>query len=656
MHSLIIALLLAGIEPVATEASISGDDGEAAAAEQVVTAINPETVADILPLQEIDLLVAAGAPQLALRLLGEVQPDYSSDADGWRQHERVRVEILRRSGQWSVLADRMTELPSSLSLADKRWTTAARIQALLELQQHDAALALVRPLIWSPNSVSQTELMNWRRLLIRALRGNGDIDAASAAIRRFQQDYADESRGWLLERARLAIEKGADGEAVVLLAESDGPDAEILKIVADFRSGDQPAAGAIKRAVKLGVDKSMNDGIRREAWAVAAEAAGSINNHTARIAALERGLVLPRSSQPTLAPLSADALWDDYLELGTELGNELQLIVGDDEAWFVAASNRYDDQPIHARALFAVVALKANHPRQREVAHWQFAQLLDQVPSGDVLMQALYLDSARFPEPSFIPALVRYLLLEHVLAIPDIPLASELLQGLESPPPETDPFSWQLRRARVLLLGGNIDAGIAALEQLFDTVDDTAEDYDRDKVLQVVFDLQTLDQHAAALDFIERLAASEDSLKRQRELWFWRADSLAELGRSAEAARAYLRSALLLDPLATDPWAQTARFRAAEEMLAAGLYADARRQFRNLLNSTRDAGRQAVIRNRLQELELRAGNAAPDDSRDRGGRDAAEMLNDPASRVVNDMDDDETVSTRPLSTDEPSTD
>lgn len=641
MPSLMFSLLLLAAEPAVPP--VDAETG-APANEQVAVPVAEATKVpqQLSVLQEIDLLSAAGAPQLALEVLGGSQPEYSKDPDGWRQHEQLRVDILRRSGQWQALADRLAELPVELSLVDQRWTGTARAQALLELQRYDAALELVRSLIWNPAPVADVELQAWRRILIRALRGLDKLDAARTAIRRFQQDYADNSSEWLLERSRLALRVGEPEEAVALLADARGNAAEVLKIIADFRSGAQSAAASIERAVKIGVDKDIDEELRREAWAFAAEAAGSINNRTARIAALERGLVLSAGSKPTLSPLNADLLWDDYIALGTQLGNELQLIVGDDEAWFLAASNRYDDQPIHARALFAVVAMKAYRPQQAAVAHWQFAELLDQVPSGGRLMQALYLESHRFDEPADVPALVRYLLLEHVLAKPDIPLASKLLHGLVEPPPETAAFDWHLRRARVLLLGGNTDAGIEALTRLFETSD--SGKFQHDKVLQVVFDLQTLERHEAALRFFGKLAELETDGQRQRELWYWRADSLAALGRHVEAARAYLRSALLLDRFAADPWAQTSRFQAANELMAAELFADARRQYQTLLNSTRDEGRQAVIRNRLQELNLRAGTA----SGEAADEAAADDRNPAASDAVNDSEDGGTAQTSPV--------
>lgn len=570
------------------------------AAQAPAEAAAPASLGDAA-LAESARLAAAGAVDLALQLLGDTQPGYADDPAGWRRHESARAEILRRGERWRELAARFENLSANMSLADRRWAATERAKALLAQGAGEAAIAELRALIWSAEPKSDAELELWRRLLIRAWEAADRLDAARVAIQRFQQDYRDDSRDWQLERARLALRVMAPEEAAALLAGLDGTDAEILQLIAGLWSGAMPPAKVVDRAVKLGVNKDVPPALRREAWAVAAEAADMLNSREARIAALERGLVIDATpGAAPIVPLSADQLWDAYLSFGEQLGNQLQLIVGDDEAWFVAASNRYDEQPIHARALFAVVARRAFRADQAAVAHWQLASLIDRIPHGGRLMRALYLESSLFATPQDIPPAVRYLLLEHVLGVPDIPTASKLLVGLDEPPPQSDPAEWHLRRARVFLLGGRIDDGVAALRRLFDEVGE----FDRDRALQVVFDLQTLERHEAALDFLGRLQALETDPQRKRELLYWRADSLAALGLHAEAALSYLRSALLLDPHAADPWAQTARFQAAAQLTQAGLYGDARRQYLTLLNSTRDASRQAVLRNHLQELAL----------------------------------------------------
>ncbi|HET9679573.1 MAG TPA: hypothetical protein VFP95_03305, partial [Gammaproteobacteria bacterium] len=341
---------------------------------------------------------------------------------------------------------------------------------------------------------------------------------------------------------------------------------------------------------------------RRLAWALAAETAGLMGNSPAQISALERAIPAPDST--ILVPViqvDADTLWQAYLTLGKNLGNHLRLVVGDDQAWFVAASNRYDKQPIHARALFAVVAFNALQPEQRDVAHWQFANLLNKTVNGDSLLNALYLDSQRFPSPDTIPPPVRYLLVDYVLAQGNIVLASELMAGLTQPPEGANPTGWHLRRARVLLLGGNIKSGVAAL----DTVMALETPPKTDRLLQVLFDLQTMNLHELALGYFNRLLKQADlPAEKRREILFWAADSYKALEKYRTAAQYYLGSATLLDPVAMDPWAQTARYQAANALVNAGYSADAKRLYLGLLGATQDPARRAVLRREIQQLEI----------------------------------------------------
>jgi hypothetical protein len=53
-----------------------------------------------------------------------------------------------------------------------------------------------------------------------------------------------------------------------------------------------------------------------------------------------------------------------------------------------------------------------------------------------------------------------------------------------------------------------------------------------------------------------------------------------------------------------DPWAQTARYRAAKALAEAGLLEDARRIYNGLLRATDDASRKAVLENEIQRLHL----------------------------------------------------
>jgi tetratricopeptide (TPR) repeat protein len=236
------------------------------------------------------------------------------------------------------------------------------------------------------------------------------------------------------------------------------------------------------------------------------------------------------------------------------------------------------------------------------------------------VLRRLYLDSSRFKGVASIPADVRYLLVDDVLEMPDIPLASELMLGLDTAPTGVAADAWQLKRAHVFILGGDPDAGVAALKQLLSAQKDpapatvtaagakpatpVAAPVDADDVLQVLFDLQTLHRDKDAIPFFETLLSEPLVPEQRRQMLYWTADSYKALADYSKAAELYLRSAMLLDPYSMDQWAQTARYQAAQMLAKAGYIDDARNLYKGLLNATRDPSQQAVLQHDLQQLML----------------------------------------------------
>ena len=573
-------------------------------------------------LAEVERLARSGTPDLALTRLDALQPAAEIDAEAWAAWQRLRLDILQTRHDWKALIAATTALPAATPGALRAHALTLRADALLELGDGAGARAVAAGQLWQADGlVTAAQLDRWRRQLIRAYAVDGVEQDAAIAIQRHRQDDARAAAQWSTLEAELLLRAGNPKRARVALGVGADARSLLLAQLADLRSGAAKPAAVFERTVALAVAKDRSSAARALAWSIAAEAAGRMDNAASRIAALEKALVAQgRDADPRAFMHVAPAtVWTAYREYGEALGNALQLVVGSEQDWFVAATNRFDTEPIAARALSVVVAATADDPEQRQIAHWQFAQLLSRERDGGAVLAQLYLDTGddpklvalglAFAQPEQVPAPVRYLLLEPVLAVPDIPLASRLLVGLETPPQGADPAEWHLRRARVFVLAGRVPDGVHALEQLLKS----GAGFPLDRFLQVVFDLQTLKADAEALRFLEPLLAQVDEPQRKRELAFWTADSRAALAASArpqgrgdhaEAARLYLLSATVTDPFAMDPWAQTARYRAAQELGRAGLHGDAKRQYSALLNATADPARQAVLRHELQQLAL----------------------------------------------------
>ena len=563
-------------------------------------------------LDTISNLARSGAPELALRMMDRDQPAFADSPQAWRAWERERIYIYQSSKQWRAITQRLQRLPAGIDGAFRAWAREAQARAWLEEGQGAKARNLLREILWEGPSVPDAETRSRaRQLVIRSYLTSHDSADAQAAIQRYRQDYPKAAGDWRLMQARLYLGEGHPADALELLKQMKAEQGHPLILLTQLRAEALAPGAVLQKAVSLGSDKDRATDERRAAWAVAAEAAQALGNRDARIAALQKGLALPvPASRDSTLHIDPDMLWTTYLDLGEEEGNALRLVVGDDTAWFAAAEKKYANDPVRARALYAVVAFNAFDAGHRDLAQWRFARSLEDGPGGSAILAALYLHSSRFSDIDSIPAPVRYMLADYALSEPDIPLASKLMAGLDQAPPETDPAAWQLQRARVLILGGRVDAGIDALRKL---LADTGK-LDIDHVLQVVFDLQTVGRHKAALEFFHALLKRPLDAEHHREMLYWMADSYKALGDHVEAAQLYLLSAIQPGPFTMDPWAQTARYHAAEELAAAGLVDDARHLYQALLNATQDPGRQAVLRRAIQQLLLvapEAGKATP---------------------------------------------
>jgi tetratricopeptide (TPR) repeat protein len=119
-----------------------------------------------------------------------------------------------------------------------------------------------------------------------------------------------------------------------------------------------------------------------------------------------------------------------------------------------------------------------------------------------------------------------------------------------------------------------------------------------------LFDLQTLKADEQAIRHFRQLINLPIEHTQRREIMFWMADSYKALEQFQKAALLYLQSAMYTGPESMDPWAQTARFNAAESLQKAGLVDDARRIYQSLLEITREPSRRSRLRHNIQQLWL----------------------------------------------------
>jgi hypothetical protein len=120
----------------------------------------------------------------------------------------------------------------------------------------------------------------------------------------------------------------------------------------------------------------------------------------------------------------------------------------------------------------------------------------------------------------------------------------------------------------------------------------------------VVFDFQTVQQHQQALNLFDLLYIEGLDDKLKREIHFWKAESYFSLKKYDLAALFYLESARAIEGADNDLWGQSARFKAANALVLAKIYGDAKKVYLELLQVTASDSRKALINQNLQKIRL----------------------------------------------------
>jgi len=571
--------------------------------------VAPVRAVDERAFAEVRALANSGAGLLAQHTLDRLQPLADENPDAWMAWERERIRIYQQSGDWEALVKRLETLPPELPIAFQRWAVTQRAEGFLRLGQGKAARALLQELIWTIpfNQPDASQwLASWRRLVMNTYLVENAIEDAHLAAVRFYQDYGDENAEDRLMRARILLSANRADEAVDLLAPHiKEPQAAALYLLAQLRSDSRQPRKVLQAALRQMRGDWVDANLRTQLWAVAAEAAMRSGDRASATNALEHVIAAQRSSPlpEGLFDFTPDTLWNAYIDFATHIGNKAHYLIGQDKQWFEAAAKASKKQPVRARSLYALLMLQGENPANRNLAAQKFVDSLSKRKQGGSLLRALFLNARQYSDYAAIPLTARHVLVDVALADSDITLASALMATIKVPPDGTDKFFWELRRARIFVMGADPDAGAQALDVILASYPQLTP-AQLDRLLQVVFDLQTVNAHEAAYALFVKVLARTQDLKLQRELYYWMAESRKATEAYAEAARLYLKSAMLPDVKAMDPWAQTARYQAADALAHAGMVRDARNLFQQLLATTKDPGRRAVLTRQLQKLWL----------------------------------------------------
>ena len=560
-------------------------------------------------IQEIRTIAKSGAVSLALQSIDSQQEvlDVKNDLRTWLAWERERLNIYKSGQRWDVLQQRVAgyaELPDDFYF----WAKQQQVDALLILKQGQQARQILQGLIWSDKEIKLQKkwLPLWQQRVIKSYLVDNETSDALLAAQRYYQDYRSNNIEDRLLRARILLINKREEEVVELLKkDTKHPEGGMLYLLAQLRSKERPPRKVLQSALRQMRGKWASEKLKYMLWAVVAESAQRSNDHPSTINALEfvlaghKNIELPAG----LFNFSADMLWDAYINYATSLGNRAQFLIGNDQQWLNAAVKAQKKYPVKGRALYAMVLFKGQNNETRLRAAKGFLNLMHKRKRGAVLMMKLFLKSGYFKNIKSIPAPIRYDLVNIALSRSKIDLASNLMTTIKTAPAGIDSYQWQLRRARIFVLGGKAEKGNQSLKKLLEK-NKTFTAKQLDHFLQVVFDLQTVKEHEFAYELFRTVLPKITDVTLQREIYYWMADSRKAQQNYAAAARLYLRSAMYAGNNGLDPWGQTARYQVAEMLAKADFLQDAHALYQQLLDVTKEPARRAVLKHELQKLWL----------------------------------------------------
>jgi hypothetical protein len=425
-----------------------------------------------------------------------------------------------------------------------------------------------------------------------------DADAASV---RYQEEYLPDDTEWNLLRGQILIENEEPSKAVAQLVGLQDQKARLMLALARLYEGSLKPAAVITYLESDEVFTFTSPELEHLHTAITAEAARLANQPEIRVRMLENLLAAAAGSIPMLPEATPERLLKAYDDLATIAGNDAHLLLGNDLEWAKYADELPSEKAAVARAIYGMLLQNDRGGPAVGAAHWGLIDLLLSDGLYRVVL-AFYGDGSPLGLLPDVGDALSLRLSRHALEAGDYSIASQVVINVEQPPDGMTDWRWQLQIARLEIFSGQLQVGADRLLQILKNADEV-EEQELDRLLQVAFDLQAISRDDLALKVFEAAGPFVQTVRQRRELLFWMGESQIAEGRFAQGADLFLQSSEVAGQQ-LDLWGQSARFRAAEALVDAGLFQDAFNVYRSLLNESSDKNRQLQLRQKLQKLNL----------------------------------------------------
>ena len=555
-------------------------------------------------LSEVRHLYNTGTPALALRMLEIYQPLLSVDARLWEEWEKLRFEIYFEQKYFNALTERYDNLPAEVSSQFRDWAVTFASSVRNKQGAGKVARATLVRQVWSAPPRNDKELIKqWQFQIIASYLNEGNLADAKTAMDLFAKDYGADEREFRILKARYYLMSGSPEKVVEALSKKDSGEAYALYLYARLQSKQEKPVQVMNAAIKSAGKKTEDAENKFRFWLLSARAALAAEYYAQYVKSMEQATrLLSDAPVDELFYHNTDRLWLAYQSYAFFLAGKDGLIGHKDDGWLALASKYAKKRPERARAIYAVLAQGANSEENRMKAHKELVKKLDMVKNGSEIVQQLYMHSAQYENVTVVPVAVRKYLADKAVKEGKIKLASAMINGLEDD--DKDKTKEILRRARIHIIAGNTQEGVSILKDVLASEENISEK-ELDRVMQVVFDLQKANEHFTAFMLFETLYKATTNKKRKREMLYWMADSKRALGEYDEAARLYLLSAWINDNKAADPWADSAKYQAAQTLSEGGYIKDSYILFNKLLRTSSDPRHRQVLKQEMEKLRFR---------------------------------------------------
>jgi len=549
-------------------------------------------------LSRVRALRAAGALKLAESLLVAGISEQTLLHD-WLDWSRELWEIRDQRKDYDSLINSLEDALGRVDGVDQLEVLERLSLAQQKSGDFISARAGLRHLLLNIDS-NPVRTARLRRLVIENYLNSGFLADAETASLRYQDEYLPDDTEWNILRAEIQIGSSQPSKAVAQLVGLQDERARLMLTLARLRENSLTPKQVIGNlnTKEMSVNEEELENLR---LAIIAEAADNGNYHEIEVAMREALISRNIEMIPVFGKTTLDQLLVAYQKLATLEGNNAFLLVGNHSDWISYARELPSEKSLVARAIYVHILQVDGEHSVTDQAHNAFiSSLLD----DDLyrLFPALYGDSGLLgPIPS-INHKLSLQLIQSALSARNYSLAALLSSRMDVPPAGLTNQRWELQIARLEIFSGDSTAGTNRLLNILSKAN-KLEEQQLDQLLQVVFDLQAINRHDLAIKIFEAAAHFAKTVRQKRELLFWMGESQISMGRYAHGADLFLQSAGV-GGQKLDLWGQSARFRAADALVQAGLLGDAFNVYGSLLAESADEKRQLQLRQKLQSVNL----------------------------------------------------